>query len=152
MSLDIDVLSSADELRAYRGKPILIELNNLDPASVVPAKATASGGRFAIQNFRAALQYAGAGKAAAVFFTPFNKHAMRLAEPSYDDEINFVRGALKHSGAASEFNVLGGLATCHHYSFTPLLPLRLSPRPRQAWSTTPRQCRLGRRKRYTWHR
>jgi 4-hydroxythreonine-4-phosphate dehydrogenase len=119
-TLDIDVLSGADELRAYRGKPILIDLRNLDPASVTPGKATASGGKFAIQNFRAALQYAGAGKAAAVFFTPFNKHAMRLAEPSYDDEINFVRGALKHAGAASEFNVLGGLWNARVTSHIPL--------------------------------
>src|SRR6202163_4819756 len=119
-SLDIDVFSSADELRSYRGKPVLLDLKNLDPASVAPAKATASGGKFAIQNFRAALQYAGAGKAAAVFFTPFNKHAMRLAEPSYDDEINFVRDALKHAGAASEFNVLGGLWNARVTSHIPL--------------------------------
>jgi 4-hydroxythreonine-4-phosphate dehydrogenase len=119
-SLDIDVFSGADELRSYRGKPVLLDLKNLDPASVAPAKATASGGKFAIQNFRAALQYAGAGKAAAVFFTPFNKHAMRLAEPSYDDEINFVRDALKHAGAASEFNVLGGLWNARVTSHIPL--------------------------------
>jgi 4-hydroxythreonine-4-phosphate dehydrogenase len=119
-TLDIDVVWSADELPTRSGKPILLDLKNLDPASVAPGKATASGGRFAIQNFRAALQYAGAGKAAAVFFTPFNKHAMRLAEPSYDDEINFVRGALKHAGAASEFNVLGGLWNARVTSHIPL--------------------------------
>jgi 4-hydroxythreonine-4-phosphate dehydrogenase len=119
-TLDIDVVWSADELPTRSGKPILLDLKNLDPSSVVPGKATASGGRFAIQNFRAALQYAGAGKAAAVFFTPFNKHAMRLAEPSYDDEINFVRGALKHAGAASEFNVLGGLWNARVTSHIPL--------------------------------
>jgi 4-hydroxythreonine-4-phosphate dehydrogenase len=119
-TLDIDVVWSADELPTRSGKPIMLDLKNLDPASVVPGKATASGGKFAIQNFRAALQYAGAGKAAAVFFTPFNKHAMRLAEPSYDDEINFVRGALKHAGAASEFNVLGGLWNARVTSHIPL--------------------------------
>jgi 4-hydroxythreonine-4-phosphate dehydrogenase len=119
-SLDIDVLSSADDLRSYRGKPILVDLNNLDPASVAPGKATASGGQFAIQNFRAALDYAGAGKAAAVFFTPFNKHAMRLADPSYDDEINFVRAALRNTGPASEFNVLGGLWNARVTSHIPL--------------------------------
>jgi 4-hydroxythreonine-4-phosphate dehydrogenase len=119
-TLDIDVVWSADELPTCRGKPILLDLKNLDPASIVLGKATASGGKFAIQNFRAALQYAGAGKAAAVFFTPFNKHAMRLAEPSYDDEINFVRGALKHAGAASEFNVLGGLWNARVTSHIPL--------------------------------
>jgi 4-hydroxythreonine-4-phosphate dehydrogenase len=45
---------------------------------------------------------------------------MRLAEPSYDDEINFVRDALKHAGAASEFNVLGGLWNARVSSHIPL--------------------------------
>ena len=119
-TLDIDVLNSADDLRGYRGKPILVDLNNLDPASVAPGKATAAGGKFALQNFRLALQYAGAGKAAAVYFTPFNKHAMRLALASYDDEINFVREVLHHTGAASEFNVLDGLWNARVTSHIPL--------------------------------
>jgi 4-hydroxythreonine-4-phosphate dehydrogenase len=119
-TLDIDVRKSADDLRGYRGKPILLDLNNLDPAPIEFGKATASGGRFAIQNFRSALQYAAAGNAAAVYFTPFNKHAMRLAEPSYDDEINFVRDALKNTGPASEFNVLGDLWNARVTSHIPL--------------------------------
>jgi len=118
--LDIDVVSGPEGFRRYRGKPVLFDLNNLDPGSVALGKATAAGGKFALGNFRAALQYAGAGKAAAVYFTPFNKHAMRLALPSYDDEINFVRDALSHSGAASEFNVLDGLWNARVTSHIPL--------------------------------
>jgi 4-hydroxythreonine-4-phosphate dehydrogenase len=120
LALDIDVVSDVDGFRHYRGKPVLFDLNNLDPASVAPGKATAAGGKFALQNFRAALQYAGAGKAAAVYFTPFNKHAMRLALPSYDDEIKFIRDTLNHTGAASEFNVLDGLWNARVTSHIPL--------------------------------
>lgn len=118
--LDIDVVSGPEGFGQYRGKPVLFDLKNLDPASVPFGTATAAGGKFALHNFRAALRYAGAGKAAAVYFTPFNKHAMRLALPSYDDEINFVRDALDHTGAASEFNVLDDLWNARVTSHIPL--------------------------------
>jgi 4-hydroxythreonine-4-phosphate dehydrogenase len=55
-----------------------------------------------------------------VFFTPFNKKAMRLAYPGYDDEIRFVRDVLKTSVAASEFNVLGNLWNARVTSHLPL--------------------------------
>ena len=34
-------------------------------------------------------------------FTPFNKQAMRLAHPSYEDEIGFTSGVLGFKGAAT---------------------------------------------------
>jgi 4-hydroxythreonine-4-phosphate dehydrogenase len=120
LPLDIDVFSTPNEFGRYGGKPVLFDLKNLDPATIAPGKAVKAGGQFAIQNFRAALQYAAAGNAAAVFFTPFNKRAMRLADPSYDDEINFVRAALKNTGPASEFNVLDGLWNARVTSHIPL--------------------------------
>ena len=49
------------------------------------------------------------GKADAVCFTPFNKQAMRLAHPPYEDEIGFTSGVLGFKGAATEFNILEGL-------------------------------------------
>jgi 4-hydroxythreonine-4-phosphate dehydrogenase len=88
--LDIEVFADADAFRGYRGMPVLLDQENLDPAGITLGKAVQAGGRFAIHNFRSALHYAAAGLAAAVFFTPFNKHAMRLAHPSYDDEINLA--------------------------------------------------------------
>ena len=38
------------------------------------------------------------GKADAVCFTPFNKQAMRMAEPTYDDEILFTSNVLGFKG------------------------------------------------------
>jgi 4-hydroxythreonine-4-phosphate dehydrogenase len=119
VTLDIDVAAAPDPSRRT-GKPLLIDLKTLDPATIETGKATEAGGRFALRNFREALQYAASGRASAVFFTPFNKAAMRLAHPPYDDEIVFVREVLKHTGAASEFNVLEGLWNARVTSHIPL--------------------------------
>ena len=53
-----------------------------------------AGGRYAKENFLSALALAKAGAAHAVAFTPFNKGAMKLAQPDYDDEISFVANAI----------------------------------------------------------
>jgi 4-hydroxythreonine-4-phosphate dehydrogenase len=119
LRLDIDVVTDAADVRPGGG-PVLIDLQSLDPASIELGQATAAGGQFAIRNFLSALAYAKAGKAGAVFFTPFNKKAMRLAHPSYDDEINFIRDALDHPGPASEFNVLDQLWNARVTSHIPL--------------------------------
>jgi 4-hydroxythreonine-4-phosphate dehydrogenase len=119
LPLDIDVVADAVEARRG-GKPVLIDLQSLDPATIELGQATATGGQFAIRNFLGSLAYAKAGKAGAVFFTPFNKKAMRLAHPSYDDEINFIREALNHPGPASEFNVLDQLWNARVTSHIPL--------------------------------
>jgi 4-hydroxythreonine-4-phosphate dehydrogenase len=89
--------------------PVFIDLGHLDPASVARGVATAEGGRFALANYRHALTMARDGRADAVAFTPFNKRAMRLAHPPYDDEISFSADIVGLDGPASEFNVLDRL-------------------------------------------
>jgi 4-hydroxythreonine-4-phosphate dehydrogenase len=49
------------------------------------------------------------GRTHAVCFTPFNKNAMRLAHPVYDDEISFSANLVGFDGLASEFDVLDRL-------------------------------------------
>ena len=80
-------------------RPVFVDLGNHDPADLQRGKATLAGGEFATENFRRALQFAAAGKADAVCFTPFNKAAMRFAYPGYDDEIRFVRDVIGFDGA-----------------------------------------------------
>ncbi|WP_162261741.1 4-hydroxythreonine-4-phosphate dehydrogenase PdxA [Bosea sp. Root381] len=101
-------------------QPVFVDLANHDPADLQRAKATLAGGKAATENFRRALQFASAGKADAVFFTPFNKAAMRFAYPGYDDEIRFVRDAIGFDGPASEFNVLDKLWNARVTSHIPL--------------------------------
>jgi 4-hydroxythreonine-4-phosphate dehydrogenase len=117
---DVEIVTSETAVPGRADKPILVDLANLDPADVTPRTATLAGGRFATDNFRRALRYAASGKAGAVFFTPFNKAAMRFAYPGYDDEIRFVRDAIGFDGPASEFNILGDLWNARVTSHIPL--------------------------------
>ena len=101
-------------------RPVLIDLQNLDPLGLPSGEATEVGGRFAVENFSFALKMAAAGNVAAVCYTPFNKKAMRLASPGYDDESRFIAGLLKLSGRVREFNVLDTVWNARVTSHIPL--------------------------------
>ncbi|HEY5632566.1 MAG TPA: 4-hydroxythreonine-4-phosphate dehydrogenase PdxA [Burkholderiaceae bacterium] len=98
---------------------VLYDLGNLDPASIARAQVSESGGRFALENFTTALRLAREGRVAGVTYTPFNKQAMRLARPGYDDEIGVVTEALGAKADGREFNVLGGLWNARVTSHVP---------------------------------
>jgi 4-hydroxythreonine-4-phosphate dehydrogenase len=117
--VDVEVVADGAPLPPT-DKPIFVDLKNLAPDEVRRATPTLEGGRFATENFRRALRLAHEGRADAVFFTPFNKKAMRYAYPAYDDEIRFVRDVLGVSVPASEFNVLGNLWNARVTSHVPL--------------------------------
>jgi len=120
VALDIDVVSAEGMVPSEAKQPVLVDLRNLSPADVTPGAATLAGGQFATDNFRRALRYAESGKAQAVVFTPFNKKAMRLAYPGYDDEIRFIADVLKIDSPAREFNVLDALWNARVTSHIPL--------------------------------
>lgn len=119
VSLDIEVRASGDTTPP-RGKPALIDLGHLDPARIARGVAAAEGGRFALANFKTCLELAARGQAQAVCFTPFNKAAMRLAHPPYDDEIGYIAEVLGTDSPASEFNILEGLWNARVTSHVPL--------------------------------
>ena len=96
------------------------DLKHLDPATVQRGVASKQGGASALANYRHALRMVADGKAQAVCFTPFNKQAMKLADPSYDDEIRFTAGVLGFKGVATEFNVLEKLWNARVTSHIPL--------------------------------
>lgn len=116
----VEVVADGASLPAGGDRPVFVDLKNHDPAALQRGKPTLAGGQAATENFRRALRFASEGKADAVFFTPFNKAAMRFAYPGYDDEIRFVRDAIAFEGPASEFNVLEGLWNCRVTSHIPL--------------------------------
>jgi 4-hydroxythreonine-4-phosphate dehydrogenase len=51
---------------------------------------------------------------------------MRMADPSYDDEIRFTAGVLGFKGAATEFNILEGLWNARVTSHIPLAQVAAS--------------------------
>ncbi len=71
-------------------RPTFVDLGHLDPKRVTRGVASREGGTFAMANFRTALRLANAGVADAMTFTPFNKHAMKLATGDYEDEIAVI--------------------------------------------------------------
>lgn len=117
---EVVVVNSGEALPKASGRAVFVDLANHDPADLQRGKATLAGGKAATENFRRALQFAASGEADAVFFTPFNKAAMRFAYPGYDDEIRFVRDAIGFDGPASEFNILDRLWNARVTSHIPL--------------------------------
>jgi 4-hydroxythreonine-4-phosphate dehydrogenase len=116
----VEVLREGDPIPVGGEGPYFIDLGHLDPATVARGVAALEGGRYALANFRYALRMIADGEADAVCFTPFNKQAMRLADPSYDDEIKFTAGVLGTTGAATEFNILEGLWNARVTSHVPM--------------------------------
>ena len=106
---DLKTVGPDTNLTAHRGEHLFIDLGHLDPASVERGVASRSGGEFALENYRRALSLARDRVVDAVCFTPFNKRAMRLARPDYDDEIAFSAEVVGLKTPASEFNVLDKL-------------------------------------------
>lgn len=120
VALDVEQIGADAELPRTSARPVFIDLGHLDPANIRRGEVARAGGQFAKENFLSALALAKAGAAHAVAFTPFNKGAMKLAEPSYDDEISFVANAIGFRGEAREFNVLDGLWNARVTSHVPL--------------------------------
>ncbi len=120
VTLDLASASLEDAAAADRSRHVFVDLAHLAPEEVTRGEATLAGGTFATRNFRAALEFAHAGKADAVCFTPFNKKAMRYAYPGYDDEIRFVSDVLSFKGKVREFNVLEKVWNARVSSHIPL--------------------------------
>ena len=120
VQLDLQTVAPDADLSKEEDRPVFIDLGHLDPASIKRSTAAIEGGRFALTNYRHALTLARDGRADAVCFTPFNKNAMRLAHPPYDDEISFSADVVGLKGPASEFNVLDRLWNARVTSHIPL--------------------------------
>lgn len=98
----------------------LHDLQHLDPAAVRRGEASLAGGQFALTNFITALKLGADQTVDAVTFTPFNKQAMRLARPGYDDEIGVITEVLNAPRDGREFNILDGLWNARVTSHIPL--------------------------------
>lgn len=117
---ELQTVKPGSDLRTAGGEALFVDLGHLDPRDVEPKTATLAGGRFALANYRHALELGRDGGVEAVCFTPFNKQAMRYARADYDDEIAFSAEVAGLKTAASEFNVLGELWNARVTSHIPL--------------------------------
>ncbi|MEO1104468.1 MAG: 4-hydroxythreonine-4-phosphate dehydrogenase PdxA, partial [Pseudomonadota bacterium] len=120
VSLDLPTIAPGALGDARPDGSVVVDLENCDPAVAPLGEASEAGGGAALQNFRAALAAARCGQADVVFFTPFNKFAMRLARPSYVDEIGFIDETLGAARSGREFNVLEEVWNARVTSHIPL--------------------------------
>jgi 4-hydroxythreonine-4-phosphate dehydrogenase len=116
-SVAIDVVKSLDRNSAGT---VFVDGGHLDPVTVELGVVTKAGGAYALANFRNAIELGASAAVGAVCFTPFNKAAMRLAYPRYEDEIVFLNAVLGFKGKASEFNILDKLWNARVTSHVPI--------------------------------
>ena len=107
-------------VQVHFGDDRFVNLGNLDPRTVTLGEASELTGAAALENFAAGLTICHRGGADAACFTPFNKHAMRLAEPGYVDEIGFIQRTIGSEAEGAEFNVLDELWNARVTSHVPL--------------------------------
>lgn len=119
VKLDLQTVTS-DQVSDLPSGPLLLNLANCPAKDVVLGQSTAETGAASLQNFAGVLRLAKAGVADAVMFTPFNKHSMRLARPSYVDEIGFINMTLGSDRSGREFNVLEEVWNARVTSHIPL--------------------------------
>ncbi len=106
--------------RAAPGRPAFWDRADCDPADCPPGRVSAAAGRAALGGYRAALDLARTGRIDAITFTPFNKQAIRLVHPSYEDE---AVEAVEHLGLetpSAEFNVIAAFWNARVTSHVPL--------------------------------
>jgi 4-hydroxythreonine-4-phosphate dehydrogenase len=120
VALDIPAIRPADVDAGLPSGHVLIDLANCAPEAVEIGRSRAPAGAASLGNFAASLRLADAGLADAVMFTPFNKHAMRLARPGYVDEIGFIDVVLGSARSGREFNVLDEVWNARVTSHMPL--------------------------------
>ncbi len=117
--ITVDIADSPADLESVTNHRLL-DFGHCDPATIERGTVSQAGGQFALRNFVHALTLAREGRVGAVTFTPFNKQAMRLARPDYDDEIAVITETLKADRDGREFNILEGLWNARVTSHIPL--------------------------------
>ena len=88
--------------------------------AMTPGEATEAGGRAALGALEAAAGAALRGEVDGIVFAPLNKHALRLAGMTQEDELRLMQERFHVQGFVSEFNITGRLWTSRVTSHIPL--------------------------------
>ena len=89
-------------------------------SDVRQGEATEAGGRAALRALDASVEAARQGLVDAIVFAPLNKHALRLAGMTHEDELRFMQERFAVPGFVCEFNITQGLWTSRVTSHVPL--------------------------------
>jgi 4-hydroxythreonine-4-phosphate dehydrogenase len=106
-----EVVPVNDPTAAAPGRISLWDTRGGATAPFERRKATANGGRYALDTLRECLRLAQAGTVDAICFAPLNKSSLHAADMGHADELHWFAEVLGHRGPTSEFNVCDGLWT-----------------------------------------
>jgi 4-hydroxythreonine-4-phosphate dehydrogenase len=121
VGVELDTLDCvATAPRFERGKVSLARLDLIAAHEIEPGHATAAGGRAALVALETAARAAARGDVDGLVFAPLNKHALRLAGMTHEDELRFLQALFGVGGFVSEFNITGNLWTSRVTSHIPL--------------------------------
>lgn len=122
------VLANREELGTKDGDLLFWDQGNVDPEQAPFAQATAYCGAAVIRDIHTAVKLHAEGIVDGICFAPFNKEAMRKANPEVASELEVFTEACEANGLAlraeyGEMNVVGNLWTTRVTSHIPMVEL-----------------------------
>jgi 4-hydroxythreonine-4-phosphate dehydrogenase len=111
---------AAPEAFTTRPTHALLHRPLAEDEALTSGRISAAGGRACLENYALALDFAQNRIVDGILFTPFNKQAMRLIDPHYEDEIAFAEQRLGLVGQATEFNIIDAFWNARVTSHVPL--------------------------------
>ena len=100
--------------------PMLLAIDTVAEAEVIPGQVTAAAGRGARAALTHCLDAATRGEIDAICFAPLNKQALKQGGMRFEDELHFFADYLGVNDYFCEFNTLGSLWTSRISSHIPL--------------------------------
>lgn len=101
-------------------RAVFWDLANCDPMDCPPGRVSPAAGASALANYRAALALANARAIDAIVFTPFNKQAIRLVHPAYEDEAAEAKAFFGLKTEPMELNLVEAFWNARVTSHVPL--------------------------------
>lgn len=120
VSLPVQRVSCASAKLPPNGQIAWLADDCLDGQVPPLAQSSESSGRAALRGLLIAAEAARLGHVQGIVFAPLNKHSLRLAGMSQEDELRMLAERLEVGGFVCEFNITGGLWTSRVTSHVPL--------------------------------
>ena len=120
VSVPLVRIDDVGSLQCAPGRVHWLVQHSLGAAAPVRGQSTADSGRAALAALTAAADAVLAGVAQGIVFAPLNKHSLRLAGMTHEDELRYMAEHFGVTGAVCEFNITGSLWTSRVSSHVPL--------------------------------
>ena len=122
VTLDVETSSPRAPVPTGVGRPVFVDLGHLDPGDHRARRGARGRRPLRAGELQAALASAGDGRRGARgLLHALQQGGMRLAHPTYDDEILFTPECSASPARPREFNVLDGLWNARVTSHVPLV-------------------------------